>query len=282
MVMGSVSISECRALAASVEKASGEVPRVLQNLLDGFDDLDGQTAQPSDPARRIVDAYAQGKHDRAAELITEAAQIHHDAEYRKGLRQRAHNLFIERFFTELCQGAADETLDSLRGQFDAAAEALAAATAVVDINANPAQLAETGTPEQLEAWRAIRPAITQLDTIDAIASRFGPQSIDFGVLDQPALIDCMDLVDDALMCTSSDIVQAGKAFRARTADIRTAPWLRITPKLNTISEAQERLRAWAEQEWNLLNPHDPSRGQLDENGHVIAEVRRNPFALADR
>jgi hypothetical protein len=282
MAMGSITITHCRSLAASVEKAGGTVPTVLQNLVGGFDDLAGQMEQPSDPARAILDAYAAGKPDRAAELIAAAAQIQHDADYRVGLRQRAEVLFRERFFKELCQGAADEILDSLRPQFDAAAEALAAATAVVDINVDPRQLAETGTPEQLDAWRAIRPAVAQLDTISVIARGFGPRSVDFGVLDQPPLVDPLDLVDDAVMCTGSDVVQAGRAFRARRADIRTAPWLRITPKLNTISEAKERLRQWAEQEWTLLNPHDPSRGALGEDGHghVIAEVRRNPYANA--
>lgn len=198
------------------------------------------------------------------------------------MRQRAETLFIERFFKELCQGAADEILDSLRPQFDSAAETLAEALTVVDINVDPRQLAETGTPEQLEAWRSIRPAIAQLDTIGIIARGFGPRSIEFGVLDQPPIVDPLDLVDDAVMCTGSDIIQAGKAFRARTADIRTAPWLRITPKLNTIGEAKERLRQWAEAEWNLLNPHDPNRGTFGEDGQIIAEIRRNPFVLADK
>lgn len=281
MAMGSISISTCRALTQSVENAGGATPAVLRNLLAGYDDLAEQTVQPSDPARAVIDAYAAGKPDRAAELITAAAQLQHDSDYRSVLRQRAEGMVVERFFKELCRGAADEILTSLRPQFDAAAEALAAATVVVDINSDPSQLAEIGTPEQLDAWRAIRPAVAQLDAISVIARRFGPRSPDFGVLDQPPIVDPIDLVDDAVMCASSDLVQAGRAFRARRADIRTAPWLRITPKLNTIAEAKERLRAWAETEWNLINPHHPSRGRIDENGRVVPEVRRNPYALAE-
>ena len=111
MAMGSISISTCRALTQSVENAGGATPAVLRNLLDGYDNLANQTA-PSDPARQIIDAYAEGKPDRAAELITAAAQLQHDADYRSGLRQRAEGMVVERFFKELCRGAADEILDS--------------------------------------------------------------------------------------------------------------------------------------------------------------------------
>jgi hypothetical protein len=148
------------------------------------------------------------------------------------------------------------------------------------INADPAQLAETGTPQELEAWRSIRPAVAQLDAIGVIARRFGPRSLDFGVLDRPPLIDCMDLTDDALMCSADDIVQAGKVFRARTADIRSAPWLRITPKLCTIAEAKERLRAWSEQEWNLLNAGRVVQ-RHNETGELEDVVINNPYALKE-
>jgi hypothetical protein len=282
MAMGiNATIASCRALVGDVEKAGGTVPDSLQNLMAGFDDISGQITQPrSDPVKQILDAYAAGKPEQAAKLITAAAQIEHDAEYRTGLRQRAAVLFVERFHLQLCEGAADEILDSLRPQFDAAAQTLEAASTVVDINANPAHLAETGTAEQLEAWRSIRPAVAKLDAISMIASGFGPRSGTFGVLDQPPLIDPIDLVDEALMCTDSDIVQAGKAFRARRAEINTCPWLRISPKLNTIAEAKERLRGWAEVEWNLLNPHNPNRGVIGEEGKIIPEIRRNPYAKA--
>jgi hypothetical protein len=280
MAMGMIAIGDCRALVAAVEKAGGTVPASLQNLLAGFDALAGQTVQPSDPARAILDAYAEGNQDRAAELITAAAQIEHDAEYRRGLQQRAQVLFVERFYTQLCEGAADEILDSLRPQFDASAEILHTATAVVDINANPAQLAETGRPAQLMAWRSIRPAVAQLDTISAIARAFGPRNVNFGVLDQPPLIDLMDLVDEAVMCTDSEVVQAGKVFRARRADIHTCPWLRITPKLCTIAEAKERLRAWAEVEWDRLNAGRRTQRYTD-SGELEDVVIRNPFALAE-
>jgi hypothetical protein len=278
MAMGNVAFADCRALAGAVEKTGGTVPANLQNLLAGFDDLSTQTVQPSDPTRAILDVYAEGKPERAAKLITAAAQIEHDAEYRKGLRQRAEVLFVERFYRELCGGAADQILDSLRPGFDSAAQVLEAATAAVDINANPAQLAETGTIEQLEAWRSIRPAVAKLDACSGIARAFGPRSINVGVLDQPPLIDPIDLVDEAVMCSADDLVQAGKAFRARRADISTCPWLRITPKLNAITEAEERLRAWAEVEWDLLNAPNKNGGYIDEDGNIIPVVRPNPYA----
>ena len=114
MAMGSISISTCRALTQSVENAGGATPAVLRNLLAGYDDLAEQTVQPSDPARAVIDAYAAGKPDRAAELITAAAQMQHDADYRSGLRQRAEGMVVERFFKELCRARADEILDILR------------------------------------------------------------------------------------------------------------------------------------------------------------------------
>jgi hypothetical protein len=214
-----------------------------------------------------------------------------NANYFIELRQRGERECIQRFFAALQDEAADQILDSLRGRFDDAVRTLTAAMEVVDINTDPRELADAGTPEELAAWRMIRPAIRTLDAVSAIASRFGPKSGSFAILDQLPLVDDLGLRDDVLMCTSTDIVRGSSTFRdaesARTqavamgdsnADIRICPWLRTTPKLNTIAEAKERQRAWAEAEWNALNAGRVTQ-RYTETGDLEKVIINNPYAL---
>jgi hypothetical protein len=94
------------------------------------------------------------------------------------LRGRCGGAFTEALYRALRDGEADDVLRSLRDPFDKATQALADALQVVDIDIDPRQLAEHGSPDELEAWRSIKPAVQQLDEIAAIARRFGPRSSD--------------------------------------------------------------------------------------------------------
>jgi len=92
----------------------------------------------------------------------------------------------------------------------------------------------------------------------------------------PNIIDHRGLVDEALMCTGAPLMRAGALFQRRTADLKTVPWLHLPARLNTIAEARERLRVWAEAEWNTLN-NTPGRGHF-EGSEFVPEIRENPFA----
>ena len=139
------SMQSARQLIAAVKDLGITPPKPLNDIIAGFDVLATHAAQP-DPAQTIIDAAADGEltAEHLDELINEAATAQLLNEYRGPLCQRLEGRFVERFHKALCDGAADEILDGLRPDFDAAAQALDAATAAVDINVDPRQLAEHG------------------------------------------------------------------------------------------------------------------------------------------
>ena len=86
---------------------------------------------------------------------------------------------------------------------------------------------------------------------------------------------------EALWATANlDVWRASEIIRARMADWKTSPWLRLPLKLNSVAEAAERLRVFAEAEWDAANAHRAGSGRLTANGFV-PEVRVNPFAKSE-
>src|SRR5829696_3495641 len=249
------SMQSARQLLAATETAGGQVPPVLSQIVSGYDLL---TAEHLD------------------QLCADAAQAEAAHTYRTRRRGHAEGLFTERFFKALCDGAADVVLDSLREPFTEAAQALAEALKVVDINVPAAQLAEHGSPQELQAWRSVRPAVQKLDEIGAIAKRFGSRSIDWAVLDRPNALDDRGVTDEATMLTDAPLIQAGAVFQRRTADLKTVPWLHLPARLNTIDQAKQRLQEWASQAWSELNAQ-PGRGKFVDN-KFVPDVRKNPFS----
>jgi len=271
------SMQSARQLLAATETAGGQVPPVLSQIVSGYDLLTAAPAQ-SDPVRPIVESAAAGEltAEHLDQLCADAAQAEAAHTYRTRLRGHAEGLFTERFFKALCDGAADVVLDSLREPFTEAAQALAEALKVVDINVPAAQLAEHGSPQELQAWRSVRPAVQKLDEIGAIAKRFGSRSIDWAVLDRPNALDDRGVTDEATMLTDAPLIQAGAVFQRRTADLKTVPWLHLPARLNTIDQAKQRLQEWASQAWSELNAQ-PGRGKFVDN-KFVPDVRKNPFS----
>jgi hypothetical protein len=266
---------------AEARSAGGAAPERLTRLVAGFDLLSSQPAQ-TDAVSQIVEAVDNGEltEKTLAAVEQKAAAAHAAVEFRGQLRQRSEHLFVQRFGGALVDGGADAILDSLRPEFDEAAAALHAAMEIVDVNASAEFLAEHATPEETAAWRSLKPNVMRLDKIAAIARQFGPKSITFGVLDVPFGVEFHGVDDEALLCTEGDVLQASAAFRARRADVRTAPWLRTTPKLLTIDEAKERLRAWAEHAWNITHS-DRGKGVIDPERGFIQQKTRNPHAKVE-
>lgn len=274
------SVHSARSLVESVENAGGAAPAVLHRLLDAADLLVEQPAPP-DPVRPVIDAAVAGELDeeRLTALLAEASRDASAADYRAHIRARCESALVDRFFRALCDGAADEILDGLRAQFDEAAKQLADATATIAINVDPRQLADHGTPAELDAWRSIRPAVARLDEIAIIARRFGPRSADWAVVDGAPNLDDRALLDEAVCCSADDLVTAGAVFRARTADLRSVPWLRISPRLNSIAESKERLRVWAEAAFDATAMNQ-GRGRFDDDGKFVATPIKNPYAVS--
>ena len=81
------------------------------------------------------------------------------------------------------------------------------------------------------------------------------------------------------MCTDGDLMAASMAFQKPNPanDVRTSPWLRVDAHLHTIGSAAERVRLWAEAEWQSREAQRPTSGRLRPDGTILADVRRNPF-----
>jgi hypothetical protein len=84
------------------------------------------------------------------------------------------------------------------------------------------------------------------------------------------------------MCTSGDLLSACARFQrpGPAADVRTSPWLRVDPFLHSVESANERIRSWGEAEWQTREAQRPISGELRPDGTILADKRRNPFAVA--
>jgi hypothetical protein len=189
---------------------------------------------------------------RLAALITEAAQRPLVANYTQELRARSERMFVEQFHRSLLKnGRADAILDSLHPSFDTAAEAIAAARDVIPTEApgrkifahcttgRAGRLAGLGrTPERDRPHRPHRRPIR-------------PAQRNFPLIEEYTLGDGFRLEDRAIWCADGlDLESDSRAFRQFDRGHRTSPWFRIPLRLNTVAEARERYRRWAEVRWD--------------------------------
>jgi hypothetical protein len=173
---------------------------------------------------------------RLAALITEAAQRPLVANYTQELPARSQRMFVEQFHRSLLKnGRADAILDSLHPSFDTAAEAIAAPRDVIPTEApgrkifahcttgRAGRLAGLGrTPERDRPHRPHRRPIR-------------PAQRNFPLIEEYTL---------------GDVESDSRAFRQFDRGHRTSPWFRIPLRLNTVAEARERYRRWAEVRWD--------------------------------
>ncbi|TPG31645.1 hypothetical protein [Mycolicibacterium hodleri] len=283
-----IDMRPAQALISALHGVNVTPPKVLTNIVDGFDIL-GTPVQPTaeDPGNAIVTAAADGKLNLKtldAMLATAAAESTANT-YRQEFRLRAERKFAHRFYTALLDGAADQILDAIRPQFEAAATELREARDAVDLQTTPRRLLEViATPEEQTAWKRLPELVRRMTRIAAIAAAFGPHA-DLPVVDDLSGADGLlrlGWVDDrALMCCSGSAVSATETFRQPDPSWQTSPWLRVPLQLHTIAEAQERYREIAESDWLARNRYSEGSGRLTETGFV-PDVRTNPHQqLAD-
>jgi hypothetical protein len=180
-------------------------------------------------------------------------------------------------------GGADAVLQLLRAGFDAAADTLRTAQATVDIPTNdPATFLENASPAELAAWQSVKPAIAELDAVAAVARVFGPLGA-FPLLPDPRSVaptlSCGWLHDIAVMCTDSPLLASCAQFQrpAPVGDVRSSPWLKISPHLHSVDSARERLRVWSEAAWADEEAQRPRGGRLIDGVIVDDPPRPNPF-----
>lgn len=283
----STRMHDAQSLIWAVEGLNVAVPQQLSNLCKNYDILT-QPAGSQDPARAIVDAAIAGEltEGKIDELCTAAAAQTAVAEYRSTLARKSERLFLKRFHDALNEGEGDAILDGLRPTFDEAADKLRQALDVVDTSATDEALVTSASTKELNAWRSLPDLLHRLNQVAAIAASFGINSSTFPLIDNPRDRDITlkgntrPLDDRAVMCAANDI-HAGTAIFANphpVGDVRTSPWLRVTPKLHTLDEARERVRAWAEEAWAGLDAVR-SKTYSTVNGELVEDTRANPFRI---
>jgi hypothetical protein len=194
------------------------------------------------------------------------------------LRQRSEKLFVDAFHKALHDGAADELLDSLRPVFDKAAENVAAAHDLIPPTAQAEEFLATARPAALTAWQGLNKHLSVIGQVGSVAAAFGPRNGNFPLIAEYALGAGFRLDDGAIWCThGSDLEADSTTFRQPDRGHRTSPWYRIPLRLNTVSEAKERYRVWAESQWDATHYTRTIQRQTPDGGVEEFELR-NPYA----
>jgi hypothetical protein len=283
-----VSYADVTRLLSAIAELDVTPPRALTEVVAAHEKLTAALSSVvTNPVKMLVTAALDGHAgaEKVDRLLERAALARLVAEERRGLDQRVEPALVEELGRRLDAGAADEVLDLIRPRFDAAAATLQSAQAI-GIPDDMAAFIETASPDQLRAWQSVKPAVTALNTVAAVASAFGPTG-PFPVVTDPRtvspIISCGWLHSVGVMCCSSDLQASCAAFQRPNPldDVRSSPWLRVTPHLHSVDSAAERVRLWAERAWADEVSQRPRGGRL-VGGEVVRDpMPKNPFTLEE-
>jgi len=281
-------MASAKALLSAVESRGAKPPKPLTNLVAAHQLLTSSAEAPADPAEAILAAAEEGALtlDSARELATAGVIDRQVGEYLSTVAAQSQHKFLLRFHERLDAGCADEILDdALRPEFEAAATALATALESVNIDATAESLRDSASPEQLQAWRSLPAHIAVLSGIAGIATQFGMHG-DFPLIQDPRDVAVQlqngqytGIHDAAILCCDGDLMQASRVFSqpSPVGDVRSSPWVRVTPRLWSIAEARERVREDAERVWAVMDSGRPKSGRLID-GEIVYDKFKNPFA----
>lgn len=284
-ISSSVGVRHARTLLSDIAACNVEPPKVLVDLVSAFDDL-AQATATTDPAAELVKAVAGGRL-RGKELdkqIAAAAAALQVQEFRRGLQQRVERPLLMQFVQALDEGgAADAVIDSLRPQFDEAAAELAACAQLVDPTVDAEVFLSSATADGIRAWQAIDEHVTTLTKIGSAVGHFGPHSTSFPLSEVPASTSTPTgfLNNVGVLCVDPQWgLERGCRLFMNHGTHRGSPWFKGASmlKLNSIAEVREKVRSWAEAQWDALGINQ-GRGRF-EDGQFIPEPVRNPYALA--
>ncbi len=278
------SLADCQRLCDDVVKASGSVPAPLQRLLDAADILMTPAATGGDVLKPILDKALAGELLDAKsvdKMLATAATQQQVAEFRQGLRQAAEPAIVTRFHRELASGCADELLSSMRDAFDEAAKGLARARAAgINSESDPSFILSTGDANTVAEWKALPQHLAVVSGIGAVARLFGCRpTAQFSQIREYAGAENYRLEDAALMCCAGNLVAESAMFvRPDPIGHRASPWARCVLRLNTISEARDRYRSFAESEFDRVNDRALGGWVDQETGQVHPHPRpQNPY-----
>lgn len=274
-------ITHARRLMAAVTDCGVQPPKTLTSVLEGLDALTASSA-PADPTHVLIKGALHGGPAQAEKMLADYAVAKLVAEERKNLRGKLEPEFLVEFCERLEDGGADDILDALRPEFDAAAQVIRDAQAIVDGTADAKAIIDGAGPDELAAWQSIPAAAQRLDQLASVASQFGPQAQSFVLVDRPHGLEFGWARNEAVMCSTGSLLEDSRAFATAGPDVRKSGWLRVAPHLNTIAEARERVRDYAENAWASINAGQAKRGRVTETGGVKWDSVNNPFARAER
>lgn len=287
---GNTRIADIHQLRTDVEAIGGTFPEALTNLL-AVNDLLRSTSQPLPAARGhltplaepVLDAAVAGDltETRLDEIVFDAALARVVAETRGEITRAAQGSIVLRAGKMLAEGAADEIVLSLRPQFDEAARTIERALELVDLSHDYETFFDHADMDKLDALHALKPACDEITRIVDVAARFGRKSLSFPLIGTPQVggsapvEDLYGLADAALFSTDPEfgvsgllsvamaIAEHNKAISSqRTVNpqdmgmrAKFGPFARGALRLNTVTEARDLLRAWAEVKTdNLVSP----------------------------
>ncbi|RFZ49347.1 hypothetical protein MSS2_04244 [Mycobacterium marinum] len=281
-------VRHARALLNDITACGVEPPTVLTELVAAFDDLQLAATSKDHPTTELVNAVAGGKLRGAAldKQIAAAAAATQVQEFRRNLQARVEPAVVRHLIKALDEGgAADAIIDSLRQPFDKAVTALRECAELVDFGANPEQFLAGATSEQIQAWQAIDEHVATLTRISSAVTHFGPQSTTFPLMELPGTVgsDVAFINNNGTLCVDPEYgIARGSELFQNHGTHRNSPWFKGASvlKLNTIAEAREKIRAWAESAWAGITINQ-GRGRIDPEHAFIPEPVANPFALTE-
>ncbi|MEW5808566.1 MAG: hypothetical protein AB1925_03855 [Actinomycetota bacterium] len=279
-----VNTRHAQALLREIAQFGIEPPEALTSIIGAHEELAKVTAA-RDPMADLVKAIAAGslRGDELEKQVDRAADELHRRQFRADLRAHVEPAIVRQFVNAVDEGGgADEIIDSLRPAFGTAAAKLIECAELVDANADPEVFLASASAEQIKAWQAIDEHVATLTKVSTIASHFGPHSTSFPLLEIPANVGNLGFINNnGVMCVDAKygLDQACRLFQNH-GNHRNSPWFRGASvlRLNTIAEAREKIRAWAEASWDSLNSSQ-GRGRIVD-GQFIPEPLRNPYAVA--
>jgi hypothetical protein len=276
------SIFECRRFCDSIVTAGGEVPGALQRLLEGVDLLASHSSAPQ-AVTGIVEQMAAGKltSQKITSIVEAAAQQQMVANFIGDLRQSVEPAVVQRFHAALRESAADSILDSLRGRFTQAADAIAQAKSVIGSGESDlAHMLETAVPETITAWQALRKHLATVAGIAAIASQFGcRQAAAFSLVPVYSLADNHKVDDRALAVSGGGLVADSALFMGPDQGHVSSPFYRCGGlRLHTIEEMRARYAIFGAEEFDRIHASAARSGHIGDDGVVVYDQPpENPY-----
>ena len=277
------SIFECRRFCDAIVVAGGEIPDILQRLLNGVDLIDNHAAGPA-PVIGLVGQLADGRLDAEglAAAVEEAARQKMIADFAGGPKPAVEAAVVARFHKELARGAADLVLDSMRSSFDTAAAAIARAKSVLGSGESSLEHVLNSADESddvVGAWRSLPQHLAKVAQIAGIGAMFGVrQTASFSLIKAYGLAD-NSLVDDrALACTTGGLVGDSKPMLLPDRGGTDSPYYRAAGlRLWSVEEMRQRYASFAASEFDRVHDRPRSGRVIDGVTQLDEAPPKNPY-----